>query len=359
MQSDTIQFNQNPPVKSSQDSEKLPFTLQDLKAAIPAECFEPNVVKSLYYFFRDVVIVAGLYALANYLDSWYFWPIFWVMQGTMFWALFVIGHDCGHQSFSKQKWLNDLVGHITHTFILVPYHGWRISHRTHHKNTGSLENDESWYPLSESQYQKLPFLQKLVRYYLFLPLAYPIYLFQRTPGKSGSHFDPKSSLFKPSEKWDIITSTTLWICMVGLLGFLTYQWGWMWLLKYYAVPYVVFVIWLDLVTYLHHTEHDLPWYRGDNWNFLKGAISTIDRDYGIFNHIHHDIGTHVAHHIFLNMPHYNLLKATEAIKPIMGEYFRESKEPIWKSLWNSAISCHFVPDTGSKVYYTSKSQNGK
>jgi omega-3 fatty acid desaturase (delta-15 desaturase) len=359
VQSDTIQFNQNPPVKSSQDSEKLPFTLQDLKAAIPAECFEPNVVKSLYYFFRDVVIVAGLYALANYLDSWYFWPIFWVMQGTMFWALFVIGHDCGHQSFSKQKWLNDLVGHITHTFILVPYHGWRISHRTHHKNTGSLENDESWYPLSESQYQKLPFLQRLVRYYLFLPLAYPIYLFQRTPGKSGSHFDPKSSLFKPSEKWDIITSTTLWICMVGLLGFLTYQWGWMWLLKYYAVPYVVFVIWLDLVTYLHHTEHDLPWYRGDNWNFLKGAISTIDRDYGIFNHIHHDIGTHVAHHIFLNMPHYNLLKATEAIKPIMGEYFRESKEPIWKSLWNSAISCHFVPDTGSKVYYTSKSQNGK
>ncbi|MFN9960840.1 MAG: fatty acid desaturase, partial [bacterium] len=114
------------------------------------------------------------------------------------------------------------------------------------------------------------------------------------------------------------------------------QWGWMWLLKYYAVPYVVFVIWLDLVTYLHHTEHDLPWYRGDNWNFLKGAISTIDRDYGIFNHIHHDIGTHVAHHIFLNMPHYILLKATEAIKPVMGEYYYKSDVPIWKALLHSA-----------------------
>lgn len=356
VQLDTIQFNQNPPVKSSQDAEKLPFTLQDLKAAIPAECFEPNVVKSLYYFFRDVVIVAGLYALANYLDSWYFWPIFWVMQGTMFWALFVIGHDCGHQSFSKQKWLNDLVGHITHTFILVPYHGWRISHRTHHKNTGSLENDESWYPVSESEYDTMPVVQKIGRFYLFL-LAYPVYLFKRSPGKEGSHFSPSSPLFKPSEKWDIITSTTWWIGMVAVLGFLTYQWGWMWLLKYYAAPYIVFIIWLDLVTFLHHTEPGIPWYRGEEWTFLKGAISSVDRDYGIVNHIHHDIGTHVAHHIFLNMPHYNLLKATEAIKPIMGEYFHESKEPVWKSLWNSAIGCHFVPDTGSKVYYTSKNQN--
>ncbi|MBE9233642.1 DUF3474 domain-containing protein [Cuspidothrix issatschenkoi LEGE 03284] len=356
VQLDTIQFNQNPPVKSSQDAEKLPFTLQDLKAAIPAECFEPNVLKSLYYFFRDVVIVAGLYALANYLDSWYFWPIFWVLQGTMFWALFVIGHDCGHQSFSKQKWLNDLVGHITHTFILVPYHGWRISHRTHHKNTGSLENDESWYPVSETEYDAMPVAQKIGRFYLFL-LAYPVYLFKRSPGKEGSHFSPSSPLFKPSEKWDIITSTTWWIGMVAVLGFLTYQWGWMWLLKYYAAPYIVFIIWLDLVTFLHHTEPGIPWYRGEEWTFLKGAISSVDRDYGIVNHIHHDIGTHVAHHIFLNMPHYNLLKATEAIKPIMGEYFHESKEPVWKSLWNSAIGCHFVPDTGSKVYYTSKNQN--
>jgi len=333
----------------------LPFSLSDIKAAIPSECFVPNIGKSFLFFFRDVAIIALLYLIAFRLDSWLLFPIFWVIQGTMFWALFVIGHDCGHQSFSRHKWLNDLIGHICHIPILVPYHGWRISHKTHHKNTGHLDNDKSWYPVSESDYNNMPVAQKIGRYYLFL-FAYPIYLFRRSPNKEGSHFFPGSPLFKQSEKWDIITSSVLWFAMVCLLASFAYQWGWVWLLKYYLGPYIVFVIWLDLVTFLHHTEIDIPWYRDEEWTFLKGALSTIDRNYGFINHIHHDIGTHVAHHIFLNMPHYNLKKATEAIKPILGEYFRKSEEPIWISMWHSCINCHFVPNTGNKVYYSSNNK---
>lgn len=61
----------------------------------------------------------------------------------------------GHQSFSNNRSLNDLVGNIVHSFILVPYHGWRISHRTHHGNHGHVENDHSWHPLTEQQYKQL------------------------------------------------------------------------------------------------------------------------------------------------------------------------------------------------------------
>ena len=45
------------------------------------------------------------------------------------------------------------------------------------------------------------------------------------------------------------------------------------------------------------------------WSYLRGGLSTIDRDYGIFNKIHHDIGTHVVHHLFPQIPHYNLEEA--------------------------------------------------
>jgi acyl-lipid omega-3 desaturase len=343
----------NPPAPVTRTAD-VPFTLQDLKAAIPADCFEPSVWKSLSYFFLDVGMIAGLYTVAHALNSWFFFPIFWLMQGTLFWALFVVGHDCGHGSFSKLKWLNSLIGHLSHTPILVPYHGWRISHRTHHANTGNIDTDESWYPVSQSKYAEMPWYEKLFRFYVPL-LAYPIYLFRRSPNRpGGSHFMPSSPLFRPSEKKDIITSTVLWGTMVAFLGVLTIQFGWVFLVQYYLAPYVVFVMWLDLVTYLHHTEEDIPWYRGEDWYFLKGALSTIDRDYGFINSIHHDIGTHVAHHIFLNMPHYHLKTATAAIKPILGDYYRKSNVPIWKSFLRSSKICQFVPDQGSGVFYRSR-----
>lgn len=165
---------------------ELPFTLREVKAAIPTYCFESYLWRSLSYFFLDIGIIVGLYVIAYNLDSWFFFPLFWLMQGTMFWALFVVGHDCGHSSFSKYKWVNNLIGHLCHIPILVPYHGWRISHRTHHANTGNIDNDESWYPVSESKYNTMLWYEKLFRFYLPL-LAYPLYLFKRSPNREGSH----------------------------------------------------------------------------------------------------------------------------------------------------------------------------
>lgn len=346
-----MQLNIRPSeLTDSAAKQELPFSLKDLRDAIPSYCFEPSTGRSLAYFFLDAGIIAGLYAIAYQVNSWLFFPLFWVMQGTMFWALFVVGHDCGHGSFSKYRWLNSLVGHLSHTPILVPYHGWRISHRTHHANTGNIDTDESWYPIAESDYNRMDLVGRTLRFYLFL-LAYPFYLFKRSPGRKGSHFLPSSPLFRASERKDVVTSTVLWSLFVAFLGWIGIQYGIGFLVTFYVMPYLVFVVWLDLVTFLHHTEPDIPWYRNDSWYFLKGALSTIDRDYGFINNIHHNIGTHVAHHIFLNMPHYYLKDATEAIKPILGDYYRQTREPVWKSLWRSARECIFVPNEGQKVYY--------
>lgn len=70
-----------------------PFGLTDLREAIPKHLWEKNAWKSVSYVLRDVAIVFGLAAGAAYLNNWLVWPLYWIAQGTMFWALFVVGHD--------------------------------------------------------------------------------------------------------------------------------------------------------------------------------------------------------------------------------------------------------------------------
>lgn len=343
-----------------------PFRIGEIRAAIPAHCWVKDPWRSMSYVARDIFVVTGLVALAVYFHScWIFWPVYWAAQGTMFWAIFVLGHDCGHGSFSDSCRLNNVMGHILHSSILVPYHGWRISHRTHHQNHGNVDNDESWVPLPEKLYNQLENSTKFLRYKIPFPMfAYPMYLWYRSPGKTGSHFNPYSELFQPNERKLVVTSTICWTLMVALLCFVSTLIGPIEILKFYGVPYLIFVMWLDTVTYLHHHgyERKLPWYRGKEWSYLRGGLTTVDRDYGLFNNIHHDIGTHVIHHLFPQIPHYHLVEATKAAKPVLGKYYREPKKsgPIPFHLIGNLVKSinedHYVSDKGDIVYYQTDPQ---
>ena len=64
--------------------------------------------------------------------------------------------------------------------------------------------------------------------------------------------------------------------------------------------------------------------------------------------MHHKIGsTHVVHHLFSKIPHYHALEATEAIKPILGEYYNSTSENPFVSLWNNYLYCKFKEEQGS------------
>lgn len=70
-----------------------PFTLAEIRAAIPKHCWVKNPWRSMSYVVRDVIVVLGLAVVAAYVNSWLVWPLYWAAQGTMFWAVFVLGHD--------------------------------------------------------------------------------------------------------------------------------------------------------------------------------------------------------------------------------------------------------------------------
>jgi len=336
-----------------------PFTLEEVRRAIPAHCWEKNAARSVGYLIRDVLSVAALAAIAATVNDPAMWAAYALLQGTLFWGLFVVGHDAGHGSFSNNKLLNEVMGHLAHASILVPFHGWRISHRDHHANHGHVENDESWYPYAKSDYDSMKLSHRLFRFELpFALFGYPIYLFKRTPMKTGSHFLPSSPLFRPSEARSVLTSTGSLIAMLGVLGAITAKIGLAAIAKLYVAPLVVFWVWLAVVTYLHHTDPSCPFYRDGDWSYLRGGLSTTDRDYGVvLNELTHSIGTHVVHHLFPQIPHYHLEEANAAIRPVLGKYYREPQRSgllplhLVSDLFRSFRECRFVKDQGSVVFY--------
>ena len=106
----------------------------------------------------------------------------------------------------------------------------------------------------------------------------------------------------------------------------------------YLVPYLITNHWLVTITFLQHTDWNIDRYNPSQWTWLRGAFGTIDRDYGAFlNYAHHHIAdSHVIHHLFSTMPHYNAIKAPKFLKesPVFGKYYNESKESWYGAMWN-------------------------
>lgn len=330
--------------------------------------------------------VALLFAATRYINHpslpWFapllLWPLYWVVQGCVMTGCWVIAHECGHRAFSDNVTLGDAVGLVLHSSLLVPYHSWRISHAKHHANTNSMENDEVFIPYTRSEVgpftphigdgdelmSPLSVAKRVVQIFKMLVFGWPVYLINHTTGKKydkfTSHFVPSSPLFEDNQRHLVVLSDVVLLAVLGLLTFLGVQHGAGWLFCVYGVPYLIVNMWLVLITDLQHTDMRLPHFRGQEWTWLKGALCTIDRDYGILNSVFHHIGdTHVAHHLFHHMPHYHAQEATAALLPVLGQYYtRTSVSPglrgIAEALWDTTSRCVCVEDTGSALYFKSK-----
>jgi omega-6 fatty acid desaturase (delta-12 desaturase) len=129
-----------------------------------------------------------------------------------------------------------------------------------------------------------------------------------------SHFHPSSPIFDSKQAILVIASDLGLVSVLGLLIYASSVFGTLAVIKYYLLPYLWVNHWLVMITFLQHTDVKVPHYNDSEWDFLKGALATIDRDYGLLNHFFHHIGdTHVAHHLFSTMPHYHAERATAAL----------------------------------------------
>jgi omega-6 fatty acid desaturase (delta-12 desaturase) len=353
-----------------------PFTKADLLAAIPPHCLVRSTWRSFAHTAVDLCIVATLYYLSTFIGHaslpWWagfvLWPVYWVCQGCVCTGLWVIAHECGHRAFSDNVLLGDVVGLILHSSLLVPYHSWRLSHAKHHRSTNDMQRDEVFVPVTRSEMHDIPGLlsgpTRVFNIAVMLLIGWPAYLFTNVTGhkysKQTNHFNPYSPLFLKEQFWAVVVSDAALVAVVGVLFYLTTVMGSIWVMAVYGMPYLIVNLWLVLITDLQHTDPAIPHYRDEDWTWMKGALCTIDRDYGILNHVfHHITDTHVAHHLFSTMPHYHAMEATKALIPVLGKYYTyDTAAPgltgIAQTLWKTSQYCQFVEDVGGVLWFKFK-----
>ncbi|KAI4348773.1 hypothetical protein L6164_009454 [Bauhinia variegata] len=315
---------------------KPPFTLSQIKKAIPPHCFERSVVRSFSCVIYDLTIAAILFYVATHYFqhlsgplSFLAWPIYWAFQGCILTGVWVIAHECGHHAFSDYQWLDNAVGLILHSCLLVPYFSWKYSHRRHHSNTGSLERDEVFVPKQKSG----------IRWYTKYLTNPP----GRPYDRFACHYDPYGPIYSDRERLQIfISDAGIFAVSYGIYRLFVAK-GLAWVICVYGVPLLVVNGFLVLITFLQHTHPALPHYDSTEWDWFRGALATVDRDYGILNKVFHNItDTHVVHHLFSTMPHYHAMEATKAVKPILGEYYQFDGTPIYKAMWRETKECIYV-----------------
>lgn len=375
------------------------FTIKEIYEAIPEHCFERNTITSMSYVVRDLFLVACLGYAATYIQyipsqalRVLAWGAYTIAQGCVGTGLWILAHECGHSAFSPSKKINDTVGFILHSALLVPYFSWKFSHARHHQMTGHLAKDMVFVPKTrsakiaskgadpadypveapagvdehehESKFMELIEETPLATAWaLFIQQVggWPAYLFLNVTGqeykgystKEINHFWPFSPLFKSEQRVEIALSD-LGLMFTSLCLYLAYQrFGLAAVVLYYGLPYLIVNNNLVMITFLQHTDPALPHYREGEWNYARGASATIDRDFGwIGKHIFHGIiETHVCHHLIARIPFYNADEATVHIKKVMGGHYQIDRTNFFISLYRAARTCQFVDDTGDVVFY--------
>lgn len=320
----------------TQIGDELPddITLKDVMDTLPKEVFEINNVKAWTSVLISVTSYAlGLYFIAK--SPWYLLPLAWAWTGTAVTGFFVIGHDCAHKSFSRNKLVEDVVGTLAFMPLIYPYEPWRFKHDRHHAKTNMLIEDTAWQPVWQKEIESSPFLRKAIIF------GYgPIRPWMSIAHWLIWHFDLKK--FRPNEV------PRVKISLACVFAFMAIGWpliilksglaGWF---KFWFMPWMVYHFWMSTFTMVHHTAPHIPFKSSEEWNAAQAQLNgTVHCNYPQWIEILcHDINVHVPHHISPRIPSYNLRAAYDSIKQNWGKYVNEANWN-WRLMKTILTRCH-------------------
>ena len=302
----------------------------------------PNNKKAILQIVNTFIPFISLWVLMYVSLSWSIWitVAIGLINALFLVRIFIIQHDCGHQSFSSSRTANNIIGKVCSCFSSLPFSYWSKVHNFHHGHNGQIETwDIGDIPtLTVDEYKKRNWFGKLCYRIWRMPIVTfviaPIYYFgfaNRIPLYSSKLKNAKR-LIKNLIK-DNLLILLVYVALALLLGWKKF----LFVQLFLVFTFGIIAFWFFYVQHQH--EESYKQWKG-NWDFVLSAIkgSSYYKLPKVFQWLTGNIGIHHIHHLNSLIPNYNLPKCLKE-QPILSKYvttisFGESLGLIKNKLWD-------------------------
>jgi acyl-lipid omega-6 desaturase (Delta-12 desaturase) len=253
--------------------------------------------------------------------------------------IFIIQHDCGHQSFTQSRKANDVLGQVCSYLTFIPYRYWSKSHNFHHGHNGILWEHRDigdidlltvnefkvlsrWGKIKYMVYRSAPVM-------FFIGPIYYILIHNRLPliGMKGWEH-AKKALVRHNVVLLAVYATL--IIFLGYKAFLLVQLP-------ILVAFGVIAVWFFYVQHQHETTYK-QW--KERWEYIRAAVqgSSYYKLPRLMHWLTGNIGYHHIHHLNPLVPSYQLARCHKE-NPILDEVankltFWQSLKCIYHKLWD-------------------------
>jgi acyl-lipid omega-6 desaturase (Delta-12 desaturase) len=249
---------------------------------------------------------------------------------------FMIQHDCGHGSYFRSTWMNNLLGRFLGVVTMMPYATWRHDHAVHHATSGNLARrgvgDVT--TLTVAEYRARSGWQRL----LYRLYRHPLVLFGLGPAYVllVRYRLPFARRFGDRRAWLSIFGTNAAAAaaaaglamLVGPIAVLV-GWGTVLLLA------TAIGVWFF---YVQHQFEDTYWQHAADWDFHAAALegSSFYDLPRLLHWLTGSIGFHHIHHLASKIPNYRLRACFQEnpelrrVKRLtLGESLRSVRLALW------------------------------
>ncbi|MFT9846560.1 Delta(5) desaturase DesA [Aneurinibacillus sp. REN35] len=218
--------------------------------------------------------------------------------------IFIIFHDCCHQSFFKNQTANKILGTITGVLTFCPYEQWKRSHSIHHATSSNLNKrgtGDVWV-LTVEEYASSSFWVRLAYRMYRNPLVMfglgPIYIFLIS-----YRFNVKGARRK-----ERINTYITNLSIIALVGLLCWTIGWE---SFLMIQIPIFFISSSLGIWLFYVQHQFEnsyFEKEEEWDYVKAALegSSYYKLPKVLQWLTGNIGFHHVHHLSPRVPNYYL-----------------------------------------------------